>query len=111
MEIAGYQPPIRRDQLVRRRGGVAIYVRNGLVLSPIPPSGSDMDIECLRVRVDLPKRTKLLVVACCPPDKDMCEFLDSLETVLCPHVHKNICLVGSMQHGFHSKLLTVLVKI
>ena len=95
LEIAGYQPPIRRDRLVRRGGGVAIYVRNGLALSPISLSGSDMDIECLGVRVDLPKQTKLLVfVAYCPPDKDMCEFLDSLETVLCPHVHKNICLVG-----------------
>ena len=36
LEIAGYQPPIRRDRLVRRGGGVAIYVRNSLTLSPIP---------------------------------------------------------------------------
>ncbi len=94
LELPGFQPPDRCDRPVKRGGGVAIYVRNGLAISPIKIF-NNVDIECLAVQIDLPKRKKLLVFAVYrPPDQDVCAFLDALDTAISPHLHRNICLVG-----------------
>ena len=90
--IPGFQPPLRKDRLSSRGGGVAIYLRNGLTakLLPLPLPR----LECLSVQLHFPKRKKLtLHVVYRPPNLPMESFLDDLEETVAK-CNGHICLVG-----------------
>lgn len=91
--LPGFQPPVRRDRVVDRGGGVAIYLRDGLAFKNVPIVPTD--IECIVVDVSLPRRKKLTVVTCYrPPHQCMDAFTDSLENVLSSIRSVDLCVVG-----------------
>ena len=68
--IPGFQPPLRKDRLSSRGGGVAIYLRDGLAAKLLPLSPPRL--ECLSVQLHFPKRKKLtLHVVYRPPNLPM----------------------------------------
>lgn len=93
LNIPNYQLPVRCDRQCGKGGGVAVYVRDGLAASRLchPPT----DSECVALRLDLPKRKTLYVVAIYrPPKLAMGSFLDHLNTTLSPLMSRNVCIVG-----------------
>ena len=82
VNIPGFLPPVRRDR-AHKRGGVAIFVRLGLNVSPLhlPP-----DIEAVGVKLHLPQRKKLnLITVYRPPDgnsESLSSFISTLDSAL-----------------------------
>ena len=52
LNIPGYLPPFRCDRMHKRGGGVAVFVRRGLHVSPMPLSPG---LEALGIVLHLPK--------------------------------------------------------
>ena len=95
--LPGYQVAARRDRLDRRGGGVVIFARNELSVTPLllPPS---LCIECTGVQLSLTRRRKLnILFAYRPPNSSMVDFLEELDTVMssaCCLGNHPLCLVG-----------------
>lgn len=93
LHIPGFQQPLRCDRLSSRGGGVAIYIRNGLASSRL--SSTQTNIECLAIRVNLPKRKRLTILAVYrSPGSDVSTFIDGLDLAISPYLQDNICLLG-----------------
>ena len=95
LSVPGFQPPLRRDRITSRGGGVAIYVRDGLASTflALPPS----ELECLAVRIDLPNQKKLIVfVIYRQPDSNVCDFVDALDMSVSPYLRGNVCMLGDL---------------
>ena len=91
--LPGFQLPIRCDRLSSRGGGVAVFLRNGLAASRL--TSTPAALECVALKVDLPKRKKLILFTVYrPPSLDMDSFLDSMDLAVSPHIHSNVCIVG-----------------
>ena len=57
----------------------------------LQPNTSHYPPDCTALRIILPKRKRLVVVASYrPPDVDSDLFLDSLEDVITPHLSANL---------------------
>ena len=111
LDTPGFQPPIRKDRLISKGGGVAIYLRCGLAakLLPTPP-----DLECVALHLSLPKRKKFVVLAVYRPPNGyllrppQCDLVQALWLT-----YIIISLVISMRNaltGTTGKRLTPLVK-
>ena len=78
INLNGFYLASRRDRQDRRGGGVAIFVRNHLIVSPLSLSSST-NIECTGVQIALSKRRKLnIITAYRPPDFPAATFIDDL---------------------------------
>ena len=66
LNIPGYLPPFRCDRLHKRGGGVAVFVRRGLHVSPMPLSPG---LEALGIVLHLPKNKKLNVISVYRPPR------------------------------------------
>ena len=60
LSIPGYQTLIRCDRQTGKGGGVAVYVRDGLAASRFSTTTSPTDLECISLKLDLPKRKKFM---------------------------------------------------
>lgn len=95
LSIPGYQTLIRCDRQTGKGGGVAVYVRDGLAASRFSTMTSPTDLECISLKLDLPKRKKFYVFTVYrPPKMSMSSFLDKLDTALASYMTKNVCIVG-----------------
>ena len=91
--IPGFQKPFRLDRLNSRGGGVAVYVRDGHAVGKL--SLPSVDIECIGLRVTLPKRKKGMLFTVYRPPQTVTEpFLHDLELVLYPYLKHTLWLVG-----------------
>ena len=83
VSIPGFQPPFRCDRRGNRLcGGVAIYVRNGLIASPVAFS---KELEALCVELHLPgKRKAFVAVVYRPPARgaSLSDFVHRLDSAL-----------------------------
>ena len=96
LHVPGFQKPFRLDWTSSRGGRVAVYLRNGITAECLPLSTSST-IECIGLRVSLPKRQKLfLFTADRPPNMPAESFrpiLDQLELAMLPYLNHNVWLV------------------
>ena len=93
--LPGFQPPFRQDRTTSRGGGVAVYIRCGWAVARLPVPDAASNIECLPVRIELPRKKKLtLITVYRPPHQDISEFDDALEVVLDNVPATNLMVLG-----------------
>ena len=91
--IPGFQKPFRHDRISSRGGGVAVFVRDGLAVEKL--SLSSVNIECIGLRVSLPKRKKVMLFTVYrPPQTAMESFLHDFELALYPYLKHTVWIVG-----------------
>ena len=94
--IPGFQKPFRLDRINSRGGGVAVYVRDGLAVEKL--SLPSANIECIGLRVSLPKRKKVMLFTVYRPAQTVMEpFLQDLELVLYPYLKHNAVACWRLQ--------------
>ena len=97
INIPGFLPLFRRDRTKKRGGGVAVFVRFGLIVSPLQLCS---DLEAVGIELHLPKKRKLNIISdyCAPSGnlEELSSFISNLDTVLTNlKPSSNItCLVG-----------------
>ena len=102
--LSGFQPPLRKDRVFSRGGGVAKFLRKGLAFSPVLHQTS---LEALAVRIHLPKRKSLTVFSVYrPPRADIMNFLESFDLLISPQLHTNVCMASDFngKHSFWYKM-------
>jgi len=105
LSLPGFQPPLRRDRIGGRGGGVAIYLRDGLSSKTLKCT-TPAEIECLAVQLRLPRKKRISILTCYrPPSSDVTKFLDSLDTIFNELHHENILLTGDF-NAKHSEWFT-----
>ena len=93
LSVPGFQPPLRRDRITSRGGGVAIYVRDGLASTL--RSLSQSELGCIAVRIDMPNRKKLIVfVIYRPSDSNVYDFVDALDMSVSSYLQGNMYMLG-----------------
>ena len=77
INLAGFQPPFRRDRSGRRGGGVAMYFRKGLTATMIPFPNS---IESTCIKIILSKRKHIYVTTIYrPPGSTSVDVITDLQ--------------------------------
>jgi hypothetical protein len=85
LNLPGYNDPIlhrREEGKAKAKGGLAIYVKDGVKVGLINRSNPENDLEVLAVNITTPGETSLIVVTIYrPPIMSMKEFWSQLENV------------------------------
>ena len=93
--IPGFQSPIRQDRSSSRGGGVAVYVRCGWAVFRLQVRAAASTLECVLIKVELPRRKKLaLLTVYCPLRQDMEPFSDGLDALLSSISLGNLMVLG-----------------
>ena len=97
LKLNGFQPLFRRDRPCGSHGGVGIYVRNSLSVTPLPLPPA-INIECLCLCIHLTRRTKMNVIvgyrAPSSPPEPFFTQLDEVVSHVQGHSNTPLCVLG-----------------